>query len=130
MIAYVEEMVILKTMPMTEKVEELSYVIGPFYEIRSDKSGRSSDLTSDLGNVLVTQNAKTGNGKAESSDSGAESEEEETQEDTKRPEPRDSDKKMMKKSADHNNSKSLSLTAMIKTALCRAYRTAFMPVLP
>uniref|UniRef100_A0AC11CY10 Uncharacterized protein n=1 Tax=Ovis aries TaxID=9940 RepID=A0AC11CY10_SHEEP len=106
MIAYVEEMKkILETMPMTEKVEELLHVIGPFYEIVEDKkSGRSSDLTSDLGNVLAsTPNAKTVNGKAESSDSGAESEEEEAQEDTKRPEPRDSDKKMMTKSADHNN---------------------------
>lgn len=34
-------------MPMTEKVEELLQVIGPFYEIVEDKkSGRSSDLTS------------------------------------------------------------------------------------
>ena len=34
-------------MPMTEKVEELLHVIGPFYEIVEDKkSGRSSDLTS------------------------------------------------------------------------------------
>uniref|UniRef100_A0A8C2RGH9 Acyl-CoA-binding domain-containing protein 5 n=1 Tax=Capra hircus TaxID=9925 RepID=A0A8C2RGH9_CAPHI len=49
MIAYVEEMKkILETMPMTEKVEELLHVIGPFYEIVEDKkSGRSSDLTSD-----------------------------------------------------------------------------------
>lgn len=45
----------------------------------------------DLGNVLAsTPNAKTVNGKAESSDSGAESEEEAAQEDPKRPEPRDS----------------------------------------
>lgn len=45
----------------------------------------------DLGNVLAsTPNAKTVNGKAESSDSGAESEEEEAQEDTKGPEQRDS----------------------------------------
>uniref|UniRef100_A0AAA9RV45 Acyl-CoA-binding domain-containing protein 5 n=1 Tax=Bos taurus TaxID=9913 RepID=A0AAA9RV45_BOVIN len=105
MIAYVEEMKkILETMPMTEKVEELLHVIGPFYEIVEDKkSGRSSDLTSvrlekiskcleDLGNVLAsTPNAKTVNGKAESSDSGAESEEEAAQEDPKRPEPCDSD---------------------------------------
>jgi hypothetical protein len=34
-------------MPMTDKVEELLNVIGPFYEIVEDKkSGRSSDLTS------------------------------------------------------------------------------------
>ncbi|XP_027625050.1 acyl-CoA-binding domain-containing protein 5 isoform X8 [Tupaia chinensis] len=94
MIAYVEEMKkILETMPMTEKVEELLHVIGPFYEIVEDKkSGKSPDLTSvrlekiskyleDLGNVLTcTPNAKTVNGKAESSDSGAESEEEDAQE--------------------------------------------------
>nr|XP_010588961.1 acyl-CoA-binding domain-containing protein 5 isoform X2 [Loxodonta africana] len=105
MIAYVEEMKkILETMPMTEKVEELLHVIGPFYEIVEDKkSGRSSDLTSDLGNVLTTTNAKTMNGKAESSDSGAESEEEEAREEVKGAEQSDNDKKMMKKSADHNN---------------------------
>ncbi|TKC48348.1 hypothetical protein EI555_016304 [Monodon monoceros] len=106
MIAYVEEMKkILETMPMTEKVEELLHVIGPFYEIIEDKkSGRSSDLTSDLGNVLTsTPNAKTLNGKAESSDSGAESEEEEAQEGMKGAEQSDNDKKMMKKSADHKN---------------------------
>uniref|UniRef100_G3SRC8 Acyl-CoA binding domain containing 5 n=1 Tax=Loxodonta africana TaxID=9785 RepID=G3SRC8_LOXAF len=96
---------ILETMPMTEKVEELLHVIGPFYEIVEDKkSGRSSDLTSDLGNVLTTTNAKTMNGKAESSDSGAESEEEEAREEVKGAEQSDNeDKKMMKKSADHNN---------------------------
>ncbi|XP_068942447.1 acyl-CoA-binding domain-containing protein 5 isoform X2 [Petaurus breviceps papuanus] len=100
MIAYVEEMKkILETMPMTEKVEELLHVIGPFYEIVEDKkSNRSSDLTADLGNVLSsTPKVKTVNGKAESSDSGAESEEEETQEEVKEtkqskkvmPEPKD-----------------------------------------
>lgn len=106
MIAYVEEMKkILETMPMTEKVEELLHVIGPFYEIVEDKkSGRSSDLTSDLGNVLTSPpNAKTVNGKAESSDSGAESEEEEAQEEVKGAEQSDNDKKMMKKSTEHKN---------------------------
>ncbi|XP_047610912.1 acyl-CoA-binding domain-containing protein 5 isoform X4 [Phacochoerus africanus] len=116
MIAYVEEMKkILETMPMTEKVEELLHVIGPFYEIVEDKkSGRNSDLTSvrlekiskcleDLGNVLTsTPNAKTVNGKAESSDSGAESEGEEAHEEVKGEEQNDSDK-MMKKSANHEN---------------------------
>ncbi|MBW01552.1 Acyl-CoA-binding domain-containing protein 5, partial [Eschrichtius robustus] len=58
----------------------------------------------DLGNVLTsTPNAKTLNGKAESSDSGAESEEEEAQEGVKGAEQSDNDKKMMKKSADHKN---------------------------
>ncbi|KAM6162577.1 acyl-CoA-binding domain-containing protein 5 [Erethizon dorsatum] len=106
MIAYVEEMKkIIETMPMTEKVEELLHAIGPFYEIVEDKkSGRSSDLTSDLGNVLTsTPNAKTVNGKAESSDSGAESEEEEAQEEVKGAEQSDNDKKMMKKSGEHKN---------------------------
>ncbi|CAK6432778.1 unnamed protein product [Pipistrellus nathusii] len=106
MIAYVEEMKkILETMPMTEKVEELLHVIGPFYEIVEDKkSGRSSDLTSDLGNVLTSPpNAKTVNGKAESSDSGAESEDEEAQEEVKGAEQSDNDKKMTKKSTEHKN---------------------------
>ncbi|XP_035577801.1 acyl-CoA-binding domain-containing protein 5-like isoform X3 [Zalophus californianus] len=117
MIAYVEEMKkILETMPVTEKVEELLHVIGPFYEIVEDKkSGRTSDLTSvrleetskyleDLGNFLTSApNAKTVNGKAESSDSGAESEEEDAQEEVKGAEQSDNDKKMMKKSADHKN---------------------------
>ncbi|XP_030908393.2 acyl-CoA-binding domain-containing protein 5 isoform X1 [Melopsittacus undulatus] len=88
MIAYVEEMKkILESMPMTDKVEELLQVIGPFYEIVEDKKNRGSDLTSvrmekvskyleDLSNVMnSTPNIKAVNGKAESSDSGAESEE-------------------------------------------------------
>uniref|UniRef100_A0A8C8U926 Acyl-CoA-binding domain-containing protein 5 n=1 Tax=Peromyscus maniculatus bairdii TaxID=230844 RepID=A0A8C8U926_PERMB len=103
MIAYVEEMKkILETMPMTEKVEELLHVIGPFYEIVEDKkSGKTSDLTSDLGNVLISSNAKAVNGKTESSDSGAESEEEEAQEEFRGAEQSGSnDKKMVKKSTD------------------------------
>ncbi|XP_058688392.1 acyl-CoA-binding domain-containing protein 5 isoform X2 [Poecile atricapillus] len=78
MIAYVDEMKkILESMPMTDKVEELLQVIGPFYEIVEDKKNRGSDLTSDLSNVMnSTPNMKVVNGKAESSDSGAESEEE------------------------------------------------------
>ncbi|KAM9387324.1 acyl-CoA-binding domain-containing protein 5 isoform 1-T1 [Phaethornis superciliosus] len=78
MIAYVDEMKkILESMPMTDKVEELLHVIGPFYEIVEDKKNRGSDLTSDLSNVMnSTANIKAVNGKAESSDSGAESEEE------------------------------------------------------
>ncbi|XP_014104210.1 PREDICTED: acyl-CoA-binding domain-containing protein 5 [Pseudopodoces humilis] len=78
MIAYVDEMKkILESMPMTDKVEELLQVIGPFYEIVEDKKNRGSDLTSDLSNVMnSTPNMKAVNGKAESSDSGAESEEE------------------------------------------------------
>ncbi|KAG8504728.1 Acyl-CoA-binding domain-containing protein 5 [Galemys pyrenaicus] len=106
MIAYVEEMKkILETMPMTEKVEELLHVIGPFYEIVEDKTSvtKWSFSVLDLGNVLTsTPNAKTVNGKAESSDSGAESEEEETQEEVKGAEQNDNDK-MLKKSTDHKN---------------------------
>ncbi|KAM9307795.1 acyl-CoA-binding domain-containing protein 5 [Gastrophryne carolinensis] len=92
MIAYVDEMKkILETMPVTEKVEELLQVIGPFYEIVEDKKHvRGSVVTSvrldrvtktleDLSTALSsTPNCKAVNGKAESSDSGAESEEEET----------------------------------------------------
>lgn len=37
---------ILESMPMTDKVEELLQVIGPFYEIVEDKKNRGSDLTS------------------------------------------------------------------------------------
>ncbi|XP_043822595.1 acyl-CoA-binding domain-containing protein 5 isoform X3 [Dromiciops gliroides] len=104
---------ILETMPMTEKVEELLHVIGPFYEIVEDKkSSRSSDLTSvrlekvtryleDLGNVLSsTPKVKTVNGKAESSDSGAESEEEEAQEEVKETK---QSKKVMPESPDNKD---------------------------
>ncbi|XP_077347147.1 acyl-CoA-binding domain-containing protein 5 isoform X1 [Lithobates pipiens] len=90
MVAYVDEMKkILESMPMTEKVEELLQVIGPFYEIVEDKKhGRGSGVTSvrldkvaksleELSTALTsTPNGKAVNGKAESSDSGAESEEE------------------------------------------------------
>ncbi|XP_018422997.1 PREDICTED: acyl-CoA-binding domain-containing protein 5 isoform X2 [Nanorana parkeri] len=81
MVAYVDEMKkILESMPMTEKVEELLQVIGPFYEIVEDKKhGRGSGVTSELSTALTsTPNCKAVNGKAESSDSGAESEEENT----------------------------------------------------
>nr|XP_014349528.1 PREDICTED: acyl-CoA-binding domain-containing protein 5 [Latimeria chalumnae] len=84
MIAYVEEMKkIIETMPMTEKVEELLHVLGPFYEIVEDKRlNKIVNIASDLGNVLTsTPNCKKVNGKADSSDSGAESEEEEDEDD-------------------------------------------------
>ncbi|XP_037693836.1 acyl-CoA-binding domain-containing protein 5 isoform X3 [Choloepus didactylus] len=99
MIAYVEEMKkILETMPMTEKVEELLHVIGPFYEIVEDKkSGRGSDLTS------VRLEKISEYLEAESSDSGAESEEEEAQEEVKCAEQSHDDKQMIKKSADHKD---------------------------
>ncbi|XP_043365432.1 acyl-CoA-binding domain-containing protein 5 isoform X6 [Dermochelys coriacea] len=105
MIAYVEEMKkILESMPMTEKVEELLQVIGPFYEIVEDKKNRASGLTSvrlekvskyleDFGNVMTsTPNSKAVNGKAESSDSGAESEEEEGHEEEEEKEIQSSEK--------------------------------------
>ena len=47
----------------------------------------------DLGNVLISSNAKAVNGKTESSDSGAESEEEEAQEELKGAEQSDSNGK-------------------------------------
>ncbi|XP_063308640.1 acyl-CoA-binding domain-containing protein 5 isoform X3 [Pelobates fuscus] len=92
MIAYVEEMKkILETIPMTEKVEELLQVIGPFYELVDDKKhGRGSGVSSvrldkvtksleELSSALTsTPNFKAVNGKTESSDSGAESQEEGT----------------------------------------------------
>ncbi|XP_053118449.1 acyl-CoA-binding domain-containing protein 5 isoform X2 [Hemicordylus capensis] len=79
MIAYVEEMKkILETMPMTDKVEELLHVIGPFYEIVEDKKNRGSGIIPDPRNAITSVPAV--NGKSESSDSGAESEEEEPQE--------------------------------------------------
>ncbi|KFO34481.1 Acyl-CoA-binding domain-containing protein 5 [Fukomys damarensis] len=107
MIAYVEEMKkIIETTLMTEK-EELLHAIGPFYEIVGDKkSGRSSDLTSDLGNALTsTPSAKTVIGKAESPDSGAESEEEEFLEEAKAAEQSDTDMKVTTKSGKYKNLK-------------------------
>ncbi|XP_054846996.1 acyl-CoA-binding domain-containing protein 5 isoform X2 [Eublepharis macularius] len=81
MIAYVEEMKkILETMPMTEKVEELLHVLGPFYEIVEDKKNRGSGIISGPGTAVTSVPAV--NGKSESSDSGAESEEEVVQEET------------------------------------------------
>ncbi|XP_033849134.2 acyl-CoA-binding domain-containing protein 5 isoform X2 [Acipenser ruthenus] len=78
MIAYVEEMKkIIETMPMTEKVEELLHVLGPFYEIIEDnkKIHSVSDLSSGIGNMLTsTPNLKELNGIQEGSDSGPESE--------------------------------------------------------
>ncbi|XP_062984071.1 acyl-CoA-binding domain-containing protein 5 isoform X1 [Elgaria multicarinata webbii] len=79
MIAYVEEMKkILETMPMTDKVEELLHVLGPFYEIVEDKKNKGSGIIADPGNAITSVPAV--NGKSESGDSGAESEEEPHQE--------------------------------------------------
>ncbi|XP_072364526.1 acyl-CoA-binding domain-containing protein 5A isoform X2 [Scyliorhinus torazame] len=89
MIAYVEEMKkILESMPMTEEVEELLRVLGPFYELVDDKkqpispyaisAGRLEKVVKsleDLGNVFNSPNdCSKMNGKVEGNDSGAESE--------------------------------------------------------
>ncbi|XP_048410497.1 acyl-CoA-binding domain-containing protein 5A isoform X5 [Stegostoma tigrinum] len=91
MIAYVEEMKkIVESMPMTEEVEELLRVLGPFYELVDDKkqpispyaisSGRLEKVIKsleDLGEVFSSpKNCKKMNGKVEGNDSGAESEQE------------------------------------------------------
>ncbi|XP_067870156.1 acyl-CoA-binding domain-containing protein 5A isoform X2 [Heterodontus francisci] len=85
MISYVEEMKkILESMPMTEEVEELLRVLGPFYELVDDKKQPISPyaISSDLGNVLSsTKNCSKMNGKVEGNDSGAESEQEEDDDD-------------------------------------------------
>ncbi|XP_030406167.1 acyl-CoA-binding domain-containing protein 5 isoform X5 [Gopherus evgoodei] len=120
MIAYVEEMKkILESMPMTEKVEELLQVIGPFYEIVEDKKNRGSGLTSvrlekvskyleDLGNVMTsTPNSKAVNGKAESNDSGAESEEEQGHEEEEEKEIQQSEKDYKNVKQDSTASKDL-----------------------
>ncbi|XP_058036732.1 acyl-CoA-binding domain-containing protein 5 isoform X2 [Ahaetulla prasina] len=62
---------ILETMPMTDKVEELLHVLGPFYEIVEDKKNKGSDLITDPHKAVPAVN-----GKSENNDSGAESEEE------------------------------------------------------
>ncbi|KAJ7322226.1 hypothetical protein JRQ81_018513 [Phrynocephalus forsythii] len=75
MIAYVEEMKkILETVPMTDKVEELLHVLGPFYEFVEDKKKKASGIIPGPGNGVIS--VPVVNGKSESSDSGAESEEE------------------------------------------------------
>ncbi|XP_051872059.1 acyl-CoA-binding domain-containing protein 5A isoform X2 [Pristis pectinata] len=85
MIAYVDEMKkILESMPMTEEVEKLLCVIGPFYELVDDKKQSISPyaISSDLGNVLSSPiNCNKMNGKVEGNDSGAESEQGEDDED-------------------------------------------------
>ncbi|MBN3276431.1 ACBD5 protein, partial [Polyodon spathula] len=132
MIAYVEEMKkIIETMPMTEKVEELLHVLGPFYEIIEDKKkiNSVSDLSSatsriyvthilaivlspGIGNMLTsTPNLKELNGIQEGSDSGAESEsdnEEEEEEEEEEDESEEEDsvkdlKLMMEDSAGKEN---------------------------
>uniref|UniRef100_UPI00398E78EC acyl-CoA-binding domain-containing protein 5A isoform X1 n=3 Tax=Pristiophorus japonicus TaxID=55135 RepID=UPI00398E78EC len=85
MIAYVEEMKkILESMPMTEEVEELLRVLGPFYELVDDKKQLTSPyaISADLGNVLGSpKDYNKMNGKVEGNDSGAESEQDEEEDD-------------------------------------------------
>ncbi|XP_047667589.1 acyl-CoA-binding domain-containing protein 5A isoform X2 [Tachysurus fulvidraco] len=55
MIAYVDDLkLILESMPMTEQVEQLLQVLGPFYEIVDEKKKISqvSDLTAGLGSMM------------------------------------------------------------------------------
>ncbi|XP_048469161.1 acyl-CoA-binding domain-containing protein 5A [Rhincodon typus] len=85
MIAYVEEMKkILESMPMTEEVEELLRVLGPFYELVDDKKQPISPyaISSDLGEVFSSpKNCNKMNGKVEGNNSGAESEQEDDDDD-------------------------------------------------
>ncbi|GCB71009.1 hypothetical protein scyTo_0008742, partial [Scyliorhinus torazame] len=65
------------SMPMTEEVEELLRVLGPFYELVDDKKQPISPyaISADLGNVFNSPNdCSKMNGKVEGNDSGAESE--------------------------------------------------------
>uniref|UniRef100_A0A8C8S0H7 Acyl-CoA-binding domain-containing protein 5 n=1 Tax=Pelusios castaneus TaxID=367368 RepID=A0A8C8S0H7_9SAUR len=119
MIAYVEEMKkILESMPMTEKVEELLQVIGPFYEIVEDKKNRGSGLISDLGNVLTsTPNSKAVNGRAESSDSGAESEVEEGHEEEEEKEIQQSEKEC--KNVKQDSAAAKDLESIVVNGSCK-----------
>ncbi|KAJ8396815.1 hypothetical protein AAFF_G00014140 [Aldrovandia affinis] len=56
MIAYVDEMkLILESMPVTDEVEELLQVLGPFYEMvdKKKKISQVSDLSAGFGGMLV-----------------------------------------------------------------------------
>ncbi|TSO57273.1 Acyl-CoA-binding domain-containing protein 5A [Bagarius yarrelli] len=57
MMAYVDDLkLILESMPMTEQVEELLQVLGPFYEIVDDKKkkiNQISDLTAGIGDMMA-----------------------------------------------------------------------------
>ncbi|XP_060778525.1 acyl-CoA-binding domain-containing protein 5A isoform X2 [Neoarius graeffei] len=55
MMAYVDDLkLILESMPMTEQVEQLLQVLGPFYELVDEKKKISqvSDLTAGIGNMM------------------------------------------------------------------------------
>ncbi|XP_048862086.1 acyl-CoA-binding domain-containing protein 5A [Brienomyrus brachyistius] len=60
--AYVDELkLILESMPVTNEVEELLQVLGPFYEIVDEKKKISqvSDLTTGFGNMLASPTPKS-----------------------------------------------------------------------
>ncbi|XP_076617305.1 acyl-CoA-binding domain-containing protein 5A isoform X2 [Chaetodon auriga] len=62
MAAYVDEMkLILEGMPMTDEVEELLRVLGPFYELIEEKKKISqiSDLSTGFGTMLNTASSKS-----------------------------------------------------------------------
>ncbi|XP_012670688.2 acyl-CoA-binding domain-containing protein 5A isoform X2 [Clupea harengus] len=56
MTAYVEEMkLILESMPVTDEVERLLKVLGPFYQMVDEKNARdASDLTTGIGGIMGT----------------------------------------------------------------------------
>ncbi|XP_074841007.1 acyl-CoA-binding domain-containing protein 5 [Carettochelys insculpta] len=126
MIAYVEEMKkILESMPMTEKVEELLQVLGPFYEIVEEKKNRGSGLTSDLGNVMTSMsNSKAVNGKSESSDSGAESEEDNEEEEKERQHCVKDNKNVMQDSAAVKDLESIVTNGSYKDSLIPDVQTS------
>ncbi|XP_067343010.1 acyl-CoA-binding domain-containing protein 5A isoform X1 [Channa argus] len=62
MAAYVDQMkLILEGMPMTDEVEELLHVIGPFYELVEDKKKitQISDLSTGFGTILNSMPSKS-----------------------------------------------------------------------
>ncbi|KAM3823458.1 acyl-CoA-binding domain-containing protein 5 isoform 2-T2 [Vipera latastei] len=138
MIAYVEEMKkILETMPVTDKVEELLHVLGPFYEIVEDKKNKGSDLITGLEKMLVHKPIRqagfaqlkktkedphkavpTMNGKSENDDSGAESEEEAQQEELR--DVQQIDKALSEEDVKQNSSPDKDLDGVVVNGNCNA----------
>ncbi|XP_039213641.1 acyl-CoA-binding domain-containing protein 5 isoform X1 [Crotalus tigris] len=114
MIAYVEEMKkILETMPVTDKVEELLHVLGPFYEIVEDKKIKGSNLITDLHKAVPTMN-----GKSENDNSGAESEEEAQQEELR--DVQQIDKGLSEEDMKQNSSPDKDLDGVVVNGSCNA----------
>ncbi|KAL7976527.1 hypothetical protein Chor_008476 [Crotalus horridus] len=114
MIAYVEEMKkILETMPVTDKVEELLHVLGPFYEIVEDKKIKGSNLITDLHKAVPTMN-----GKSENDNSGAESEEEAQQEELR--DVQQIDKGLSEEDMKQNSSPDKDLNGVVVNGSCNA----------